>query len=166
MRADPCRASSSRRGVRSRSALTPIDADGVGALAAADDAKTILALVTDATSDRVPAAEPAGRAAAAAIQLVKLAQGLPAVLAADVRRPISSACDRTSSPSRPTRWRALPTTRSSSLTIASEASVPLNSGTRTRFVVFRDAIGGSPVAIIVGKPDLQSRCRCACIRPA
>ena len=39
-----------------------------------------------------------------------------------------------------------------SLAIASEASVPLNSGTRTRFVVFRDATGGSSVAIIVGKP--------------
>ena len=31
--------------------------------------------------------------------------------------------------------------------------MPLNSGTRTRFVVFRDATGGTPVAIIVGKPD-------------
>ena len=41
-----------------------------------------------------------------------------------------------------------------SLMIASEASVPLSSGTTTRFVVFRDAMGGSPVAIIVGKPDL------------
>ena len=33
-----------------------------------------------------------------------------------------------------------------SLTLASEAPVPLDSGTRTRFVVFRDALGGSPVA--------------------
>src|SRR5207344_98272 len=40
-----------------------------------------------------------------------------------------------------------------SLVLASEASVPLTSGTPTRFVVFRDAMGGSPVAIIVGKPD-------------
>ena len=31
--------------------------------------------------------------------------------------------------------------------------MPLNSGTRTRFVIFRDAMGGSSVAIIVGKPD-------------
>jgi GTP cyclohydrolase II len=40
--------------------------------------------------------------------------------------------------------------------VASEASVPLTSGTSTRFVVFRDAIGGSPVAIIVGKPDFTN----------
>ena len=43
-----------------------------------------------------------------------------------------------------------------SLIVASEASVPLNSGTPTRFVVFRDAMGGSPVAIIVGKPDFAN----------
>ncbi len=43
-----------------------------------------------------------------------------------------------------------------SLIVASEASVPLTSGTSTRFVVFRDAIGGSPVAIIVGKPDFKA----------
>jgi GTP cyclohydrolase II len=40
-----------------------------------------------------------------------------------------------------------------SLAIASEASVPLNSGTRTRFVIFRDAMGGNSTAIIVGIPD-------------
>jgi GTP cyclohydrolase II len=43
-----------------------------------------------------------------------------------------------------------------SLIVASEASVPLNSSTPTRFVVFRDAMGGSPVAIIVGKPDFTA----------
>ena len=53
-------------------------------LSADDDAQTILALVADATNDHVPAARPANRAAAAAIQLVKLSQSLPAVLAADV----------------------------------------------------------------------------------
>ena len=34
--------------------------------------------------------------------------------------------------------------------------MPLNTGTRTRFVVFRDAMGGSSVAIIVGKPDFTN----------
>ena len=43
-----------------------------------------------------------------------------------------------------------------SLVVASEASVPLNSGTPTRYVVFRDAMAGSPVAIIVGKPDFTN----------
>src|SRR4029077_8731925 len=40
-----------------------------------------------------------------------------------------------------------------SLTLASEAVVPLNSGSSARFIVFRDAMGGNEVAIIVGKPD-------------
>ena len=53
-------------------------------LSASDDANAILALVTDATNERIPAATPASLAAAAAIQLVKISQGLPAVLAADV----------------------------------------------------------------------------------
>ena len=40
-----------------------------------------------------------------------------------------------------------------SLIVASEAQVPLGSGTTARFVVFRDAMGSNPVAIIVGSPD-------------
>ena len=42
-----------------------------------------------------------------------------------------------------------------SLSIAAEASVPVNGGTPTRFVVFRDAIGGASTAVIVGKPDFS-----------
>src|SRR4029450_2744060 len=33
-------------------------------------------------------------------------------------------------------------------------AIPLNGGLQARFVVFRDAIGGTPIAVIVGKPDL------------
>ena len=121
-------------------------------LSAGDNATTILALVTDATADHVPAARPAGRAATAAIQLVKISQGLPAVLAADVAgRAVTSEESLV-------RVEADAVARFAddaigSLIVASEASVPLHSGTPTRFVVFRDAMGGSPVAIIVGKPD-------------
>ena len=121
-------------------------------LSAGDNATTILALVTDATADHVPAARPAGRAATAAIQLVKISQGLPAVLAADV------AGHAVASEESLVRVEADAVARFAddaigSLIVASEASVPLNSGAPTRFVVFRDAMGGSPVAIIVGKPD-------------
>ena len=124
-------------------------------LAADDTANSILSLVTDATADRLLPAEPASPAAAAAIHLVKISQGLPAVLAADVA------------------GHAVPGEQSivgieagavarfadeaiGSLFVASEAPVPLTSGTPTRFVVFRDAMGGSPVAIIVGKPDFAA----------
>jgi GTP cyclohydrolase II len=42
-----------------------------------------------------------------------------------------------------------------SLTIASEAQLPLHGGHSTRFVVFRDVIGGGSVAVVVGKPDFS-----------
>ena len=120
------------------------------------DAHAILALVADPKLDCVLEAKPAGRAAAAAVQLVKLSQGLPAVLAANV-----AVADATKFEPKIITVEAEAVARFAddtirSLAIASEASVPLNSGTRTRFVIFRDAMGGSPVAIIVGKPDFAS----------
>lgn len=117
------------------------------------EADTILALVADATIDCALDAKPAGAAAAAAIQLVKLSQGLPAVLAANV-----TAEDAIAFESKIITVEAEAVARFGddairSLVIASEASMPLKPGTRARFVVFRDAMGGSSVAIIVGKPD-------------
>jgi GTP cyclohydrolase II len=124
-------------------------------LAADDNANTILALVTDATNDRLPEAQPASSGAAAAVQLVKISQSLPAVLAANVVAHAIAFDERI------VRVEADSMARFAddairSLIVASEASVPLNSGTPTRFVVFRDAIGGSQVAIIVGKPDFTN----------
>jgi GTP cyclohydrolase II len=124
-------------------------------LSAADDANTILALVTDATNDRIPAAKPASWAAAAAIQLVKLSQGLPAVLAADMVAH-AVACEESIVRVEADAVARFADDAICSLIVASEASVPLSSGTPTRFVVFRDAMGGSPVAIIVGKPDFSN----------
>jgi len=100
----------------------------------------------------VPKPKPAGRAAAAAIYLVKMSHGLPAVLAADLGKRVL-----TGEP-------GLITVEADaaggffdnaiqSLTLASEAVVPLNSGSSARFIVFRDAMGGAEVAIIIGKPD-------------
>lgn len=124
-------------------------------LSADDDANSILSLVTDATADRALPAEPASPAAAAAIQLVKISQGLPAVLAANV---VGHAVAGEQSI---VRIEADAVARFAddaiaSLFVASEAAVPLTSGAPTRFVVFRDAVGGSPVAIIVGKPDFTA----------
>ena len=124
-------------------------------LSADDDAEAILALVTEATNDHILVAKPASRAAAAAIQLVKLSQSLPAVLAADVTgQAVASQETIVSVEADAVARFADDAIRS--LVIASEASVPLNSSTPTRFVVFRDAMGGSPVAIIVGKPDFTN----------
>jgi GTP cyclohydrolase II len=42
-----------------------------------------------------------------------------------------------------------------SLAIAAEASIPLEGGIAARFVVFRDAIGGTATAVVVGMPDFS-----------
>jgi GTP cyclohydrolase II len=124
-------------------------------LSADDNANTILALATDAKNDRLPAAGSASSTAAAALQLVKISQGLPAVLAANV---VAHAIAREERIVRVEAEAVACFTDDAirSLVVASEASVPLNSGTPTRFVVFRDAIGGSQVAIIVGNPDFAN----------
>jgi len=119
------------------------------------DANMILALVADATSDHVFVPEPAGPAAIAAIDLVKLAQVLPAVLVAETTATMVKAFNPsivTVEADAVARFREKATL---SLAIAGEAYVPLNSGVRTRFVVFRDAFGEDPVAVIVGTPDLS-----------
>lgn len=125
-------------------------------LTAGHDVATILALVADAKIDCTLDAKPAGPAAAAAIQLVKLSQGLPAVLAADVTAEGAIGCESQIITVEATAVSRFGEDAIRSLTIASEASMPLNSGTRTRFVVFRDTMGGSSVAIIVGKPDFTN----------
>jgi len=125
-------------------------------LVAEVEAAQILALAAD-TPTQHPSLlpEPAGRTATAAIDLVKLAQVLPAVLVADTTATLASTFNPpivTLEANAVARFRAEATR---SLTIAGEAHVPLSSGVRTRFVVFRDAFGDDPVAVIVGTPDLS-----------
>jgi GTP cyclohydrolase II len=142
-------------GRRARSLGIDTDEPVAIELAADVDVATIMALVADAEADYEFIPEPAGPAAIAAIDLVKLAQVLPAVLVADTTSAATAAF-------RPriivveagavARFRANAT---QSLAIAGEAHVPLNSGVRARFVVFRDAFGDDPVAVIVGTPDLS-----------
>jgi GTP cyclohydrolase II len=119
------------------------------------DAGTVLTLVAEAKADHVLLPESAGEAAIAAIELAKIAQVLPSVLVADTT--ISHAVSLSPrviavEAKAVARFR---TEATHSLSIAGEAHVPLNSGMRTRFVVFRDAFGEDPVAVIVGNPDLS-----------
>jgi GTP cyclohydrolase II len=120
------------------------------------DADKILALVAGTKIDGALDARPAGAAAAAAIQLVKLSHGLPAVLAADIVTKNVLAIEPQLIAVDAAAVSRFGDDVIRSLVIASEASVPLNSGARTRFVIFRDSMGGSSVAIIVGKPDFAN----------
>ncbi len=141
----------------SRARSLGIDASEPVAIELSDkvDTRTVLALVADNKPDFEFLPEPAGAVAAAAIDLVKLAQVLPAVLVADVDPAISGAFDPriiTVDAKAVARFRKEST---QSLRIAGEAHIPLSSGVRNRFVVFRDALGDDLVAVIVGTPDLS-----------
>ena len=125
-------------------------------LTAGHDVHEILALVAETEIECSLEAAPANSAGAAAIQLGKLSQGLPAVLVADVAAENTISLESQFITVEAIAVAQFGDDAIRSLTIASEASIPLNSGTRTRFVVFRDMMGGSSVAIIVGKPDFTS----------
>src|SRR5882724_10201410 len=119
------------------------------------EASQILTLSAEAISNQAFLPEPAGKAAGAAIELVKLAQILPAVLVADTTAEATRSLDPSVVTIEANAVARFRTEATQSLTIAGEAHVPLNSGVRTRFVVFRDAFGDDSVAVIVGTPDLS-----------
>jgi GTP cyclohydrolase II len=120
-----------------------------------DGATAILALVAEPRVERKPAIVTAPQAAAAAIALAKLARYLPALLVVDGAAVAAGTSEPrlvTVSADAVAQFREQAT---ASLTIAAEANVPLNGGLPARFVIFRDAIGGTSVAAIVGAPDLS-----------
>ena len=123
------------------------------AIADDDDAAAIESLAADVEVDHNLTTIRAGKIAGAAIELAKLAQRIPALLMADGETITAAACDP---PLIRVSANAVAQFRQAavqSLAVATEASVPLNGGLPARFVIFRDAIGGSSVAVIVGVPD-------------
>ncbi|MEA2906440.1 MAG: cyclohydrolase [Alphaproteobacteria bacterium] len=120
-----------------------------------DSAAAILAVVADARVERAFDVVPAGKVAGAAIELAKLAQRLPALLVADADAAASPVCDP---PLMCVAADAVAQFRQAaiaSLNVAAEAIIPLKGALPARFVIFRDAIGGSSVAVIVGTPNLS-----------
>jgi GTP cyclohydrolase II len=124
------------------------------ALTGTEDVDSLERLVADAHARRRPLeAGPAGAPAKAAIELAKFAQRLPALLVAETGTtayadpPLVSVDAESIAKFRHSVLK--------SLTIACEAQVPLHGGHSTRFVVFRDAVGGGSVAVVVGKPDFS-----------
>jgi GTP cyclohydrolase II len=123
-------------------------------LSEALDAGDIFNLAAERRSYSPVKARAASPASAAAIQLAKLSRGLPAVLAADmIGRNLQLAHSIVGVDAQAVDRFAVDAINS--LVVASEALVPLASGTQARFVVFRDATDTDQVAIIVGKPDFS-----------
>jgi GTP cyclohydrolase II len=121
----------------------------------ADDAAAIMSLASDARVDRHLDAGPAGPMAGAAIELAKLAQRLPALIGAGLKGaavagPAPALVTVSVDAVGPFREAA-----AASLRVAAQAHVPLNGSLSTRFVIFRDAIGGTATAVVVGTPDMS-----------
>jgi GTP cyclohydrolase II len=138
-----------------RARMLGIDCNGPIGLAIGDlhTASAIYSLAADRQRTRHIDIVPAGRNAEAAIALAKLALLLPALLVvpAGVAAHSNDPPLITISPEAVSVFRQA---AAQSVAVASEANIPLNGGFQARFVVFRDGLGGTPVAVIVGKPDL------------
>jgi GTP cyclohydrolase II len=116
------------------------------------DSKNVLELVAARKSRIVAKTKVASFAATAAIQLTKLSRGLPAVLAANmVDHGIDPDHSIVAVHAKAVDRFAADVVKS--LSVASDAVIPLASGVAARFTVFRDATGIDQVAIVVGKPD-------------
>jgi GTP cyclohydrolase II len=153
-----CRPAALRLVVTARRAQA-IGLDAAGPVSIAigpDDTRdTLWALATGLLCERREAAGNANAAMSGAIELAKLAQRLPALMVAD------------SGAVAPGILAAMITIRADAMTefrekildtleIVSEARIPLLEGVTARFCVFRDALGGTPVAIILGEPDFSA----------
>ena len=121
--------------------------------------KRLLELAVDSEVDHAPDAEPAGVAAVSALQLAKLAQSLPAVLASRACRAVTAIFDPPLVTIEASAVRHCRKDIVRSLRMVGKASIPLGIGTQARFVAFCDALGENSVAIIVGNPDLTKPVR-------
>lgn len=123
-------------------------------LAAETRARDVFALAVDDDRKGHSAlkAAAAGRAARAAIRLVKLSRSLPAVVAANMQN-VPESVTRSIVGVAADAVDRFATSHGNLLVVASDATIPLVSGAAARFVVFRDALGVDQVAIIVGQPD-------------
>jgi GTP cyclohydrolase II len=133
-----------------------LEAAGPTGLAIGDlhNAGAIYALAADRQAVRRLEIVAAGAAAAAAIELAKLAQRLPALLVGDGRAAAVKACDPPLVSVDAGAVAQFRRAAIASVEIAAEATIPLNGGSPARFVIFRDGAGATPIAVIVGNPDL------------
>jgi GTP cyclohydrolase II len=123
------------------------------ALSDRDGTAAIKSWVAAADVEQSRELAPAASTASAGIELAKLAQRLPALLMAD--RSIASS-GSAGLPLMSVSANAIAQFRKEAidqLSIVADANIPLDGGIAARFVIFRDAIGGSSIAVIVGVPD-------------
>ena len=118
------------------------------------DRSAIFSLAAHAQVTRRLDVIPAGAAATAAIELAKLAQLLPALLVCEATAQAANASEVPLVAVAADAVAQFRRTAIATLAVVAEAAIPLSGGIPARFVIFRDAVGGTPIAVIVGKPDL------------
>ena len=133
-----------------------LNAIGPTGLAIGDvhDRAAVFSLAADAQVTRHLEVAPSSETASAAIELAKLAQLLPALLFCEAGTQPAHANEAplvTVAADAVAQFRH---TAIASVAVVAEAAIPLNGGIPARFVIFRDVLGGTPVAVIVGQPDL------------
>ena len=133
-----------------------LDGTGPTGLAVGElhDRAAIFALAADAQVTRRLDVVPTGKTAAAAIELAKLARLLPSLIVCEHARKAASASEMPLVSVAADAVAQFPRTAAESLAVVAESAIPLNGGIAARFVIFRDSLGGTPVAVIVGKPNL------------
>jgi GTP cyclohydrolase II len=118
-----------------------------------EQVSTILAMAAENSNACTGAAVPALPAAAAALLVAKLAERLPALLIADPGSADERSLITVNAASLADFQRHL----IDSLAVAASSRVPLDGAETARFIVFRNAIGRSAVAVIIGEPDRGGR---------
>jgi GTP cyclohydrolase II len=133
-----------------------VEASGPIALAIGDvcNAAGLFSLASDSQVSRRFEVAPVAEGAGAAIELTKLSQRLPALLIGAGNSAAVRACQPPLIAVAADEVMQFRRATVAALTIAAEATIPLNGGLSARFVVFRDGSGGTPIAAVVGAPDL------------
>lgn len=99
---------------------------------------------------------PAGPVARAAIELAKIGRHLPAVLLSERRTPTENEplCrDYDIQSINAETIMGFRENLARTLTLVSDARVPLDNDIDTRFVIFRDAVGNVATAVMIGEPS-------------
>jgi GTP cyclohydrolase II len=96
---------------------------------------------------------PTGASASAAIELAKHARRLPALLIGAGNSAAVRTCEPPLVAIPAEAVAQCPRASAAAVSFAAEATIPL-SGFSARFVVFREGSGGTPIAVIIGSPDL------------
>src|SRR2546430_8801548 len=118
------------------------------------DRAAIFSLAADAQVTRRLDVVPAGAAAAASIELAKLAQLLPALLVCAATTEAENASGVPLVTVAADAVAQFPRTAIESLAVVAEAAIPLTGGIPGPLLVFPDPVGGPPIAGILGKPEL------------